>query len=83
MAPWKLNNSYDRPIARRIAEQNGVPREYFGQQKMASVVEFPPPNIPITDRLRQEYFNYLIENRIISKTETKVDSVSPTLLTQF
>ncbi len=34
MEPWKLGKGYyDRPIARRIAEEAGVPREYFGQQK--------------------------------------------------
>lgn len=34
MLPWKLGTStYDRPIARRIAEEAGVPREMFGQRK--------------------------------------------------
>lgn len=33
MAPWTLWNDYDRPIARRIIEQEGVPRELFGQSK--------------------------------------------------
>jgi hypothetical protein len=34
MHPWKLGNGYyDRPIARRIAEEAGVPREFFGQRK--------------------------------------------------
>ena len=35
MLPWKLGTSfYNRPIARRIAEEAGIPREYFGQKKM-------------------------------------------------
>lgn len=38
MAPWRLNNSYDRPVARRLAEDRGVPRQLFGQQKKATVV---------------------------------------------
>jgi hypothetical protein len=33
MRPWSLGGSYDRPIARRILEEAGVPRELFGQKK--------------------------------------------------
>jgi len=33
MAPWRLDNGYDRPIPRRIVEGRGVPRELFGQRK--------------------------------------------------
>lgn len=33
MKPWTLNNSYDRPICRRILETHGVDREAFGQVK--------------------------------------------------
>jgi len=33
MEPWTLHNSYDRPIARRIVEQAGVPRTAFGRRK--------------------------------------------------
>ncbi|HVK81602.1 MAG TPA: hypothetical protein VM915_13430 [Verrucomicrobiae bacterium] len=33
MAPWTLGTDYDRPIARRIAEEAGVPRGAFGQKK--------------------------------------------------
>lgn len=35
MQPWRLGNSYDRPIPRRMAEEAGVPRAMFGQQKHA------------------------------------------------
>ncbi|HUG80995.1 MAG TPA: hypothetical protein VML01_04995 [Bryobacterales bacterium] len=35
MRPWTLGvDSYDRPIPRRIAEEAGVPRAFFGQRKM-------------------------------------------------
>jgi hypothetical protein len=35
MRPWKLGTGYyDRPIARRMAEEAGVPREWFGQVKL-------------------------------------------------
>jgi hypothetical protein len=33
MEPWRLHNSYDRPIPRRIAESAGVPRQAFGLKK--------------------------------------------------
>ena len=36
MDPWRLNNAYDRPIPRRIAEEAGVPRNFFGMRKAAN-----------------------------------------------
>ena len=33
MNPWSLGAGYDKPIARRIAEEAGVPRHLFGQVK--------------------------------------------------
>ena len=36
MQPWTLGNDYDRPIARRILEEAGVPRSFFGQVKQGS-----------------------------------------------
>jgi hypothetical protein len=33
MRPWSIGGSYDRPIARRIAEEAGIPRHMFGQIK--------------------------------------------------
>ncbi len=33
MAPWTLGNSYDRPVARRLAEEAGIPRKAFGIRK--------------------------------------------------
>jgi hypothetical protein len=33
MRPWAVGGGYDRPIARRIAEEAGVPRHLFGQKK--------------------------------------------------
>jgi hypothetical protein len=35
LAPWSLGTSYDRPIARRLVEEAGVPRELFGMKKRA------------------------------------------------
>ena len=37
MRPWTLGTGYyDRPIPRRIAEEAGVPREWFGQRKLGA-----------------------------------------------
>lgn len=36
MKPWRLGGGYDRPIARRIIEEAGVPRGSFGVTKRAS-----------------------------------------------
>jgi hypothetical protein len=67
MAPWRLGNNYDRPIARRIAEEiGGVPRDQFGQHKIATVTEFPIPPVPIGPTLRREYFRFLREQRIVT-----------------
>lgn len=48
MQPWRLGNSYDRPIPRRILEDAGVPRELFGMQNMntSSHTEFWWPYSP-------------------------------------
>jgi len=35
MEPWRVWNRYDRPVARRIVEDKGVPRKMFGQKKKA------------------------------------------------
>lgn len=37
MRPWVIGSSYQRPIARRIVEEAGVPRETFGMLKRAGV----------------------------------------------
>lgn len=33
--PWSFRNSYDRPIPRRLVEECGVPRDFFGMDKKA------------------------------------------------
>ena len=36
MLPYTLHTSYDRPIPRRICEEAGIPRDWFGQEKAAN-----------------------------------------------
>lgn len=38
MRPWVMPGNYNKPILRRITEAAGVPREVFGQRKMATAV---------------------------------------------
>jgi hypothetical protein len=33
MKPWSIGGDYDRPIPRRLVEEEGVPRSAFGQRK--------------------------------------------------
>ncbi len=67
MEPWRLGNAYDRPIARRMAEEAGVPRQAFGQSKMGSVVLFPGPSRPYGSALRQEFLRYLADEHILTR----------------
>jgi hypothetical protein len=41
LRPWSIGGLYDKPIARRIAEEAGVPRDLFGQVKKGGP-ERPP-----------------------------------------
>lgn len=72
MDPWRLHNDYDRPIPRRLAEQAGLPRAMFGQVKMASVLEYPAPIIPVDGSLRQEYLAFLVEHRVLSRAQARL-----------
>jgi hypothetical protein len=67
MDAYRLGGGYDRPIPRRIAEEAGVPRNLFGQAKLASVVQFPTPNLPVTASLRAEYFRHLRQHRLLGR----------------
>jgi hypothetical protein len=63
--PYRLGGTYDRPIARRIAEEAGIPREMFGQTKLASIIHLPTPNVPVTAALRTEFFRHLRQQRLL------------------
>ena len=65
MDAFRLGGGYDRPIARRIAEEAGVPRTMFGQTKLASIVHMPSPNVPVTPPLRAEFFRHLRSNHLL------------------
>lgn len=44
MAPWSIGGAYDRPIPRRIVEQAGIPRDWFGSEKVTA----PMDSLPLT-----------------------------------
>lgn len=67
MNPWRVKGKYDRPIPRRIAEEAGVPRSFFGQSKMGSVVLFTSPAIPYGAALRREFFADLVTQKIMTR----------------
>ncbi len=67
MDPWRMGNTYDRPIARRIAEEAGIPRQLFGQSKKASVVIFAEPSVPYGESLRREFFAYLAQEGLLPR----------------
>jgi hypothetical protein len=66
MDPWRLGNTYDRPIPRRIAEEAGISRHAFGHFKMGSVVIFSMPAVPYGKALRKEFFDYLADEKIMT-----------------
>ena len=70
MDPWRWETRTIDPFHRRIAEEAGVPRNLFGQSKMASAVIFAPPAIPYGKALRKEFFDYLAEEKIMARSKT-------------
>lgn len=50
MQPWSVGGAYDRPIARRLAEEAGVARAHFGRAKRRIAQGFDKP-LPKGDAL--------------------------------
>lgn len=61
MAYWKLNNEYDKPIARRIVEEAGVDRKLFGMEKHHITTTYL---WPINKDNRKMFFKYLKTKKI-------------------
>ena len=56
MRPWSVGGPYDRPVARRLVEQAGVPRELFGRRKLVTASNRPfcwPYSRPCRDSLNE------------------------------
>lgn len=50
---WSIGGGYDKPIARRIAEEAGVPRHLFGQVNKGGPERPPPDDWSLGARLRR------------------------------
>jgi hypothetical protein len=48
MADWAIGGTYDRPIARRIVEEAGIPRDMFGRKKRAAGVVVTAEGLDVT-----------------------------------
>ncbi len=63
MKPWTLGTDYDRPIARRLIEEAGVPRGLFGVRKKDTSSN-SPLRWPSTALARKSFRNYLMSRGI-------------------
>lgn len=72
MKPWSLGTAYDRTIPRRIAEMAGVPRNLFGQIKMATTIISPRPCMPINKFLQEEFIEFLVGENLLSQWQIKL-----------
>ncbi len=77
---WRTLGTYDRPIPRRIAEEAGVPRQAFGQRKMAAAT-FVKDLDAIAPQLFQRLVSrYEVATRLIHlsvNAVSDVDEASP------
>ena len=62
MKPWSLGGWYDRPIARRILEEAGVPREAFGMNKRAASILFFKTGSGMTPAAARDFQAWLREH---------------------
>jgi hypothetical protein len=60
MKEWTLGSGYDRPIARRLIEEAGVPRDLFANRKKAVIDWYREPYNP---SLREDFRRW-IESRL-------------------
>ena len=85
MSYWRLNNDYDRPIPRRIAETAGVKRHQFGMKK--KYIALDKYLWPINAILRRHFFGYVKEkygiNRITVYMEYIIQKLYRTLLHRY
>ena len=59
MQAFSVPGKYDKPIARRILEEAGVPRESFGMEKKAAACMFARGRETITEEAKQDLHRWL------------------------
>ncbi len=62
MKPWAVSGMYDRPIARRIVEEAGLPRGTFGTNKKGSSDHLLSIRNFLPDKTMIEYREWTIQN---------------------
>lgn len=75
MASWSLGNNYDRPIARRIVEESGVPREMFGMTKHGAGFVYKFDWLSricekMSPKAAESFSNYVAKNKIFRPIRT-------------
>lgn len=75
MQSWTLNNDYDRPIARRLAEESGVPRDTFGIRKK-NTASNRPFWWPSTKIAHEKFNRYLVEHSMRPRSRFEVKLIS-------
>lgn len=63
MRPWDVGGNYTKPICRRIVEEVGVPRELFGQKKMATAVLDVSSSEFLTPDSMKDFIAWLSQHR--------------------
>ncbi|MEL6108848.1 MAG: hypothetical protein AAFU85_22805 [Planctomycetota bacterium] len=62
MRPWDIGGDYSSPIARRLLEEAGVPREMFGMKKQAASVLIQDRREFLSERSKENYARWFEEN---------------------
>ena len=58
---WSMGGNYDRPICRKIIEEAGIPREWFGVKKKATTFSPMAERRPINRLARQRFEPFIRE----------------------
>ena len=71
MASWCMMKDYDKPIARRLAEEAGVPREAFGMRKKNTSLE-TPFLWPYSPEAQESFRRYLRQRGVYAPSRQEV-----------
>ena len=74
--PWSIGGNYDRPICRRIIEEAGIPREWFGVQKKATSFSPEAEHRPINKLARRRFEHFIKERGIYLTPQWLIRSAS-------
>ena len=68
MKEWSIGGQYDRPVARRMIEEVGVPRELFGNIKMAGGVQAVSEAKDLCQASQTDYQEFLDQSTLRSRS---------------